>query len=191
MASTGSEAIVWGGGWGPTNTTIGGPLLYTSTGGRYDPVHDTWHPMTINGAPPPMEGQTAIWADGVMLLYGHPPSRTQFEEDNYIYPEFGGRYYPPVDTDADGFTACEGDCDDANASVGPNGLDLPGNLLDEDCDGARTCDPEAHWRGRGQLNACIVQDCRKKVNEGLISGEECLAASAIRPRPTHRAPAHP
>ena len=191
MVSTGSELIVWGGGWGPTNTTSGGQFQYTSTGGRYDPVTDTWHPMTTNGAPPPMGQHTAVWADDVMLFYGHTPDRTQSDEDLSLYPEFGGRYYPPVDADADGFTACEGDCDDANASVGPNGLDLPGNLLDEDCDSARTCDPEAHWRGRGQLNACIVRDCNKKANEGLISRDECLAASGIRPHPSHRAPTLP
>jgi hypothetical protein len=38
------------------------------------------------------------------------------------------------DADADGFSACMGDCDDADPSINPDGYDLPG-LGDGNCDG--------------------------------------------------------
>ncbi|MCA9771793.1 MAG: M6 family metalloprotease domain-containing protein [Myxococcales bacterium] len=45
------------------------------------------------------------------------------------------------DEDGDGWTICGGDCDDADPHVHPGGADLPGNGLDEDCDGADATSP--------------------------------------------------
>jgi len=39
-----------------------------------------------------------------------------------------------VDADQDGYTTCDGDCDDANELVNPGAYDFP-NSLDDDCDG--------------------------------------------------------
>jgi hypothetical protein len=39
------------------------------------------------------------------------------------------------DADEDGFSRAAGDCDDCEPARGPGALDLPGNDLDEDCDG--------------------------------------------------------
>jgi hypothetical protein len=40
---------------------------------------------------------------------------------------------PDIDADGDRFSPNGGDCDDCEASVGPNAHDVPGNGLDEDC----------------------------------------------------------
>ena len=40
-----------------------------------------------------------------------------------------------VDNDGDGFTENEDDCDDTNAAIHPEALDIPGNAIDENCDG--------------------------------------------------------
>ncbi|MCW5837927.1 MAG: sulfatase-like hydrolase/transferase, partial [Labilithrix sp.] len=49
-----------------------------------------------------------------------------------------------TDRDRDGFSArfAGGDCDDGNAGVNPNALDVPGNGVDEDCSGEDTPAPE-------------------------------------------------
>ncbi len=173
MISTGREAIAWGG------CPYRGPEAdCTNTGARYDPADDSWSPTITDGAPPVVEA-TAVWANGVMLLYGH----VQQDYDDPGWPQVftrGGRYYPVVrqDDDGDGFTVCEGDCDDENASVNPSVPELPGNSLDEDCDGLRACDPASGWRSRGQLVACIVRDCHEKAKAGLISKDGCLAAAS-------------
>lgn len=39
------------------------------------------------------------------------------------------------DADGDGYTTCEGDCDDANPAVNPAATEVCNNNLDDDCDG--------------------------------------------------------
>ena len=39
------------------------------------------------------------------------------------------------DADGDGYTGAGGDCDDADVAVNPSRLELPGNGIDDDCDG--------------------------------------------------------
>jgi hypothetical protein len=60
---TGSEMIVWGG-LGP-----GGVLQ--NTGGRYDPVTNTWGAATsTSGAPSSREQHSAVWTGKAMLVWG-------------------------------------------------------------------------------------------------------------------------
>ncbi len=49
----------------------------------------------------------------------------------------------PVDDDGDGYTMLEGDCDDSDPDIHPDQAELPGNDVDEDCDGSLSPDT---WR---------------------------------------------
>jgi hypothetical protein len=42
---------------------------------------------------------------------------------------------PNVDTDGDGYTIAQGDCNDCTAQMNPGAYDFPGNGVDEDCNG--------------------------------------------------------
>jgi hypothetical protein len=48
---------------------------------------------------------------------------------------------PNVDGDQDGFTGLSGDCDDCDPNVNPGAYDVPGNGIDEDCDGVADDEP--------------------------------------------------
>ncbi|MFQ3638679.1 MAG: hypothetical protein SNJ62_01535 [Chloracidobacterium sp.] len=70
---TGVEMIIWGGFRG--TFTGGSPL---NTGGRYNPITDTWTPTRIapsaagatDGAPAPRVNHTAVWTGSRMIVWG-------------------------------------------------------------------------------------------------------------------------
>jgi hypothetical protein len=72
--------IIWG---GTTNTGNFGLL---KTGARYDPVRNAWTPMTSQGAPIAMRGDTAIWTGQEMIVLSGLGG-----------PVTGGRYDPESD----------------------------------------------------------------------------------------------
>jgi N-acetylneuraminic acid mutarotase len=82
---TGSLMLVWGGGNLATFATL-------DTGGRYDPVTDTWQPMTTVNAPRPRIGNSTVWTGSEMIVWGgyeYPQSNRWFVS--------GGRYDPIAD----------------------------------------------------------------------------------------------
>jgi len=76
---TGSEMIVWGG-----RAFISGNFATTNTGGRYDPVTDSWSPVSTAGISPKQD-HTAVWTGSEMIVWGD-------------YTDVGGRYDPGTDT---------------------------------------------------------------------------------------------
>jgi N-acetylneuraminic acid mutarotase len=66
---SGSEMLVWGGNFGTDNTN-------TATGGRYDPVSDTWVPTHYEPIVPGSSGSPdapAVWTGSEMVLIGPDP----------------------------------------------------------------------------------------------------------------------
>jgi putative metal-binding protein len=114
---TGSHMVVWGG----MSGGYGGTAL--ATGGRYDPTEDAWTATSMVGAPAAQAYHTAVWTGSVMVIWGSGG---------------GGRYrvFAPPDQDGDGYTVCEGDCDDGSSITYPGAPEI--------CDGiGNDCDDEA------------------------------------------------
>jgi N-acetylneuraminic acid mutarotase len=76
---TGSEMIIWGGGY------IGSSWVYLNDGGRYNPAANSWMALPISGAPTARQDQTAVWTGSEMIVWGGY---------NGGYLDNGGRYNP-------------------------------------------------------------------------------------------------
>ena len=79
-----------------------------------------------------------------------------------------------VDQDGDGFGP-PGDCNDNNPAVNPSAPDLPGDTVDQNCDGTAVCSPVAVYKTHGQFVRCVVQSCNQLVRDGLVSRSQCDA----------------
>lgn len=82
---TGTEMIVWGGNSGSADTPYG-------NGSRYNPVTDTWTPVSNVGAPSPRLSHRAVWTGTEMLVWGGYSNSTP------VAVGTGGRYNPITDT---------------------------------------------------------------------------------------------
>ena len=78
-----------------------------------------------------------------------------------------------ADADGDGFRGCQNDCNDSDPAINPLAVDLPGNAVDENCDGTLACDPRAVWKNHGQFVRCVAQDCGHLVAAGAVSKAQC------------------
>jgi len=79
---TGTEMIIWGGSTNQRPATIPGSRASLPTGGRYNPMTETWVPMSTNNLPvflactssssyrPPDAVPTAVWTGSEMLVWG-------------------------------------------------------------------------------------------------------------------------
>lgn len=85
---TGSEMVVWGG-W-----FYGSPSVYFDTGGRYNPVTNTWQPTSTINAPAARTWHTAVWTGSEMIVWGGVAGTSS------LSPHYstGGRYNPATDT---------------------------------------------------------------------------------------------
>ena len=80
---TGNSMIVWGGAVSPGITVL-------NSGGRYDPIADTWTPMSTTDAPEGRRGHAMAWTGTSLFVWGgsNGPS----------FLDSGGRYDPATDT---------------------------------------------------------------------------------------------
>lgn len=92
--------------------------------------------------------------------------------DGVAESDMGAFEFAPVDEDSDGYFLGE-DCDDTDPAINPGAVDLPGNAVDEDCDGTRTCDTAAFYRSHGLFVRCVVHACGELVSAGAVSQAEC------------------
>jgi N-acetylneuraminic acid mutarotase len=89
----GRHSAVWSGGlmvvWGGYQHDLQGEFWNLGTGGRYDPVNDTWASTDTNGAPAGRQGHAAIWSGTRMIVWGG-----SFVTSSSSYINTGGVYDP-------------------------------------------------------------------------------------------------
>jgi hypothetical protein len=86
---------------------------------------------------------------------------------------------PIADRDSDGVTAEAGDCDDLNNTLFPGANEVPGDGIDQDCDGADTPAPPptdvdqdgvtAEQGDCDDLNAAVKPGARERSGDGVDS----------------------
>jgi len=77
------------------------------------------------------------------------------------------------DTDMDGFTVSGGDCNDFDASINPNAIEIEGDEIDQNCDGLDfTVSIEESWLSGVQLypNRIVLTEQVEKIEFYSVSG---------------------
>ena len=163
---TGGHMVVWGG------YSSYSAVIRSATGSAYDPVNNTWHPLSDEGGPPAIAPAAAVWTGTFMLVWGGSITG-------------GGRYlidHAP-DLDSDGYPECAGDCDDSNSGVHPAAEEVCDGV-DNDCDGTvderdvdgdgvfgcgQDCDDSNASIHPGALEACngVDEDCDGVADNGF------------------------
>ena len=142
---SGNEMVVWGG----YHSDFAGNAGVVNSGARYDPATDAWTPTSATKAPAARSLHTAVWTGSQVIVWGGC--------DGAVRLEVGAGYAlgASVDNDGDGYTECQGDCHDDNATIYPGATQLcdgwnddcsdpawpavPANEADADRDGFRIC----------------------------------------------------
>src|SRR2546427_10244469 len=103
-------------------------FIAINTVGLYNPNTDTWTPTSTANSPSAHHSHTAVWTGNLMIVWGG--------YDGSYFVNTGGRYVvaPAVDSDGDGFSECQGDCDDTNPAVHPGAAESC-DRTDNNCDG--------------------------------------------------------
>jgi N-acetylneuraminic acid mutarotase len=111
---TGGEMIVWGGSF-----YDGTRYQYYNTGGRYNPITDSWLATTTTDAPDSRSEHTAVWTGGEMIVWGG------FSYDGSSFQIFntGGRYCAQAGSPE--LTLVSAASRRKHGNAGPFDIDLP------------------------------------------------------------------
>jgi N-acetylneuraminic acid mutarotase len=82
---TGSEIIIWGGFDGDTG-------FFLNTGGRYNPITDSWTATSTSNAPAARSDHSAVWTGSEMIVWGGKGCGGNCNFNS------GGRYNPSTDS---------------------------------------------------------------------------------------------
>ena len=108
--------MIWGGdGNNPTYPT-------SDIGGRYDPITDTWLPVTMSGAPQSRTNHTGVWTGTFFIPWGGE-SATGYLVD--------GSRYSAADEDDDG---ASDSCDNCLTTYNPSQADADQDGIGDGCD---------------------------------------------------------
>jgi N-acetylneuraminic acid mutarotase len=88
---TGSRMIIWSGYSGPGLTPLNG---YMSEGWSYDPVQNSWSPISVAGAPLARRQATAVWTGNAMIVWSGIDAENLTAADPGKKVNDGGVYYP-------------------------------------------------------------------------------------------------
>jgi hypothetical protein len=91
-----------------------------------------------------------------------------------------GTVDPNVDSDHDGYSPAMGDCDDTTPLIGPNSFEVPGNGIDDDCDGqvdnVKVCDTSVAGQKTADALVKAMGICDKFVTGSNFNGPSAMGA---------------
>jgi len=119
------------------------------------------------------------WSECSVLCGSGTQSRSR---DILVYPQYGGQpcgvtyesqecNTQTCDSDGDGYSD-DVDCEPNNPFVNPGMIEIPGNLVDEDCDGVLIGNPEGDYKNKGQFMKEVVHYLNWLLAQGLITEEK-------------------